>query len=144
MSSDSIFWLSDHVLYKITVYKEMPSKSQAAASKRLRAAHANFIKVHATEITRMGKAISQGVKRAKIKNQRASGSVPAGRLRKKRRKKAGKMVMGFDVGPGWKKGHISAQRKAATAYQNKKNAAINRAARLRSDVRKAGDRAVYG
>ncbi len=134
MSSDSIFWLSDHVLYKITVYKEMPSKSQAAASKRLRAAHANFIKVHAKELDRMAKKI----------NQRASGSVPAGRLRKKRRKKAGKMVMGFDVGPGWKKGHISAQRKAATAYQNKKNAAINRAARLRSDVRKAGDRAVYG
>ncbi len=108
----------------------MPTKRQAAANKRLRSAVANHIRVHTQEVSRVMK--------------KAKGSVPAGRLRKKRRKKAGKMVMGFDVGPGWKKGHISAQRKAATAYQNKKNAAINRAARLRSDVRKAGDRAVYG
>ena len=117
---------------------------QATANKRLRSAVANHIKVHSQEVA---KAM-----------RKAKGSVPAGRLRKKRRKKAGganpykkgsllynfeKMMPG-GIKAGWKNKPVSAQRRAATAYQNKKNAAINRAARLRSDVRKAGDRAIFG
>ncbi len=103
----------------------MPSQLQTA-TKRLRMAQTNFVKVH------------------KAAMKRAAGSQPAGRLKKRRKKAAGKKVMGFDVGPGWKKVPISAQRRAATAYQNKKNAAINRASRFRSDMRQAGKRAAYG
>ena len=108
----------------------MPTKAQTAANKRLRAAVANHIKVH-----------TAAVKKA------AKGSVPAGRLRKKRRRKAGgtnpykkgsilyafeKMMPGGKKA-GWKNrtGPDVEVRKAQTAYQNKKNRLKNKSAAFR-------------
>ena len=106
----------------------MPTKQQAA-EKRLRAAVANHIKVH-----------KQAMKKAK-------GSVPAGRLRKKRRKKAAggkRMTMGWDTSRKWKSAPISDQRKAQTLYQNKKNKAANKWAKYKADQRAAADSLVWG
>ena len=93
----------------------MPTQMQTA-TKRLRAAHANFVKAH-----------KQAVKKA-------SGSRVAGRLKKRRRKKASGRVMGFDVGPGWKKKKIGTVRAAQTKFQNEKNFWTN----VRAKARDAG------
>ena len=80
----------------------MQTKLQNATT-RLKKAQTNFVKVH------------------KAAMKKAAGSVPAGRLKKRRRRAGGKKVMGFDVGPGWKKQKIGAIRAAKTAADNERN-----------------------